>query len=232
MTENITVSDSKKYIINTQNYDGNTRNICFWQDSTFLGYKQYSSVPYVFQPPSGATKMRSSVVKDADTFIGLESDGTVYSGTLDATTGILTIDRKIYAPTGDTTDFTQGSGNVYISNTTFKAKGFKKPIDLTKDISSHLKGLSASSTSTPSFSISAAGYFAVNGVSGVTDTVAHWKTYLASQITAGTPVQFLLRLETPTTHQLTAAQVQTLIGTNNIWTNTTDNLTVEYWTHT
>ena len=45
------------------------------------------------------------------------------------------------------------------------------------------------------------------------------------------PIQFVGELTTPITYQLTPTQLKSLIGTNNIWSNTNGNIEIQYWTH-
>lgn len=46
---------------------------------------------------------------------------------------------------------------------------------------------------------------------------------------SGTPLDVVFKVEIPTTYNLTAEQVNSLIGTNNIWHNMNGDITVEYW---
>ena len=154
--------------------------------------------------------------------------GTVYKGTLNVKTGVLTAISAMFEPPNNTSDFVQGNGNVYIPQATFIPKGYVHPIVMSNDISSHFKTLSATSKTVPSFSISSQGAFAVNGASGITDTVANWKAYLVAQRSVGTPVQFLLTLATPLTFQLTQTQVKTLLDQNNLWANTGNIINLEF----
>lgn len=52
------------------------------------------------------------------------------------------------------------------------------------------------------------------------ETVASFKSKLAELYNAGTPLVISYRLATAISYQLTAPQVRTLLGTNNIWSNT------------
>lgn len=49
-----------------------------------------------------------------------------------------------------------------------------------------------------------------------------WKAYLSAQYAAGTPVQIAYPLETAAEYQLTPQQLETLKGTNNVWSDTGD----------
>lgn len=56
-------------------------------------------------------------------------------------------------------------------------------------------------------------------------TVAQWKAYLAEQAAAGTPVQAIEKLPTPTTIQLTPQQITALAGLNTVYSDA-DGITV------
>ena len=49
--------------------------------------------------------------------------------------------------------------------------------------------------------------------------LTQWKTYLAAQAAAGTPVVVVYELETPITIQLTPQQILSLDGENNLWSD-------------
>ena len=61
----------------------------------------------------------------------------------------------------------------------------------------------------------------LDGNSTIANTTA-LKTWLASQNANGTPVQFMFELATPITYQLTPAQITTLYGNNVIWADSGD----------
>ena len=50
--------------------------------------------------------------------------------------------------------------------------------------------------------------------------------YLKAQYNAGNPVQVIAKLATPVTYELTAPQVKTLLGINNLWADAGDILLV------
>ena len=54
-------------------------------------------------------------------------------------------------------------------------------------------------------------------------TVAAFRTWLASN-----NVQLLYKLATPVTVQLTAQQIETLIGENNVWSDANGTLNIKY----
>lgn len=49
------------------------------------------------------------------------------------------------------------------------------------------------------------------------NTVADWNAYVKSLYDSGNPIQIVYELATPQTYQLTPQQVNTLVGTNNVW---------------
>jgi hypothetical protein len=58
-------------------------------------------------------------------------------------------------------------------------------------------------------------------------TEAEMNAWLAEQKTAGTPVCYAVQLVNATTYELSAEQITTLLGVNNIWCDTGDT-SVEY----
>lgn len=159
-----------------------------------------------------------------------DSAGTVYGGSLNVTTGVLTIASVNYDVYADRSNFVQGNGNVYIGSATWLTHKLLCPVDTSgKFASSHFKALSATSTTVPSFSATAGGTFAVNGASGITDTPAHFTAYLEAQQQAGTPVQFIFPLRYPQTIQLTPQEVATLKGGNTIWHSGNGAISLDYY---
>lgn len=61
------------------------------------------------------------------------------------------------------------------------------------------------------------------------NTLAKANTYLAEQDQAGTPVEVMFPMKTPVTYNLTASQVNSIIGTNSIWHDMNGGITVEYY---
>ena len=55
--------------------------------------------------------------------------------------------------------------------------------------------------------------------------------YFNTEYNNGNYFEFAYKLATPIEYSLTATQLKTLLGTNNIWSNTNGNTTVTYWTH-
>ena len=155
------------------------------------------------------------------------SAGTVYGGTLDVTSGVLTVDRAMYI-------FTSGSSWSALGNTW-----------ACEDLDSLIKPNVNNSTKANIVST----IFAVdtpnnvwNGVKNGSITVAQAldsrkiRIYLSTLVgvTASDVASFMAgsaivyELATPLEYTLTAQQLTTLLGENNIWADTGDILSVEY----
>ena len=154
---------------------------------------------------------------DIDTYT-IDLDGTRYGGTLDVTTGVLTVDKVIVGtddlswthssstPTRWTTAVTQssaGSGSYILCSHLKTASGFP----------------SASSTS---IYMNSTSQIVVNIASATSES------NFSDFVSGG---QIVYELATPTTVQLTAQEITTLLGQNNIFADCGDT-TVEYRANT
>lgn len=130
---------------------------------------------------------------------------TVYGGEDEIVGGVLTVERTIYNPTGSEANYSAQSNNriaFVLPNT------YRKP-DTHTVICSDFGTVVQSGT-----------YCYVT-----TDmTVDELKAYFANNT-----VQMVLYYATPQTYQLSANEVETLIGTNHVWSDAGD-VTVEYGT--
>ena len=155
--------------------------------------------------------------------------GTVYGGTLDVVTGVLTVDR---ACTNLSTSWywfignTQPSGKTVATTTNFPAhKG-------NIAICSHYKRGSSVyvvNLNNGEFILSDGGngaYFCFKNEAG--GTAQEFKDIIAAQEAAGTPIQVCYELATPLTYQLSATQVELLIGQNNVWSDSNEAVTLTY----
>lgn len=145
----------------------------------------------------------------------IDLDGTRYGGTLDVTTGVLTVTHGFATLNGSESWLVNSatSGLYYITVTNMLGSG-------------RLYSDSYVQTNVPGASMT------VGQMKGVTPnivnfktsyaTVAAWKTALASD-----SVQLLYELNTPFTVQLTSNDITTALGQNNIWNDCGDT-TVEY----
>lgn len=145
---------------------------------------------------------------------------TVYGGTLDWNTGVLTVDRAVYNFTGNE-PFSLASGGIPYFTVTKSAGVIASVVRFDQTSAengscSHYKPVSA-------WSGNACEYMGVTHSFRFTDTrfaaVDDFKAYLAAQKTAGTPVQVCYKLATPTTIQLTPQQVLGLKGVNTLYSD-------------
>lgn len=152
--------------------------------------------------------------------------GTVYGGTLDVARGLLTVDTKMYAITGDET---VGGGWTYNTNRgafsfypTMSPAGYAVPGAKGGGVaSSHYLTLGDTTADKAWFpSSSGATIFVRDGSFG--GDVDAWKAYLREQYAAGTPVQLVYKLQNAAAYRLTPQEVTTLLGTNNIYADTGD----------
>ena len=158
------------------------------------------------------------------------SAGTVYGGTLDATTGVLTVDRACDTydgssdeswgklSTGSASSFAMACSTSEIhkgwNNSAVKCNYLQK-ISNAATWGNFDNWVSSTEGSSSALNI-------VTGIKAIT-TVADWRTYLGEN-----PLQICYELATPQTYQLDPVTVTTLLGQNNVWSDTGDILNCEY----
>lgn len=148
--------------------------------------------------------------------------GEVYGGTLDVITGELVVDRMIEVldgsvvgsiselPTGQ-----QGTTRLYKVNESYF---LLKVEDYSKNYITNLFG-----TDTTRFNTDRIGSYVYNKTlrfrlpESIADTPETVQAWLANN-----PLQIVYPLDEPITYQLTPLEIQTIIGTNNIYANTGD----------
>lgn len=149
--------------------------------------------------------------------------GTVYGGTLNVTTGVLTVTHILTTFDGsadenwlfNTVDASRNRASIALPNV-------KMPPSYSDDYIANWLGPSlASSPQVWLASYTNQGILRV-GVPTTIASVSDWQTYLGND-----PLDIVYPLATPTTYQLTPTEVDTLLGINNIWADTGD-ATVEY----
>lgn len=140
--------------------------------------------------------------------------GTVYGGTLDVTTGLLTVTHKI-KDLGDANWYAYPSQNGF--SATFDDLGSNSFAD---GVCSHFKVLSSAvEMLTMGIAIGANNAYVyachiTDNIPSVTDGTS-FKAWLSTN-----NVQLTYPLATPQTYQLTPTEVRTLLGDNNIWADT------------
>ena len=169
--------------------------------------------------------------------------GTVYGGTLDVVSGVLTVTHKGITLDGDTNKFTnKGSASAYDEFYFTASDGYTFG-----KVGAYVFGaeLANSGYLCSAFALapsaSAVGDYAIAyiGSAGTLqprirftldrslDTIAKANEYIAQLYAANTPVQIVYKLATPQTYQLTPTEVRTILGGNNIYTDAGE-VSVEY----
>lgn len=150
---------------------------------------------------------------------------TVYGGTLDWLTGVLTVDWAYKALDGTEAM----SYNANVNGSGYGRFGIGDIVSGILPASSANLNLICSHYKTDALPIG--NNQTSNAISGYRDTATvyirddaytsteAYKAYLSAQYAAGTPVQIAYKLATPTTIQLTPQQITALQGINNIWSN-------------
>lgn len=172
---------------------------------------------------SGFTECTVTDTNSTDTntaIISFGSAGTVYGGTVDLTSGTLTVDREYLQPT--VVRYVAELNGIYywaLSDTLQSVNGIERLL------SSHFR----------SRGVLEAGNCYITGygrtlIAVPTDqtlnTVALANTWLSTN-----QPQFVYQLATPQIYQLTPTQLRSLVGTNNLTSNTGDTVAVEYITN-
>ena len=152
---------------------------------------------------------------------------TVYGGTLDMVTGQLVVDKGYVEFDGDGNE--NWSFGAY-GNENYRAYIAVSGIDTTVD--------DANVADIASNQFSAISYFAGGSATGISSrkniaqinvfqsvisTVTSWREHLASN-----PLQVVYKLANPVTYQLTAQQIKTLVGTNNVWASSGDIVSIKF----
>lgn len=153
---------------------------------------------------------------------------TVYGGTVDVTTGTMTVDRAYFEmQTSKSSDWQKSSsypGGFYIGRNAFKIDGISLK-DNTPFLCSHAKSVSrlADYVYGTCYCDNSLNFRLMDGSA----TVSDWVAYIQEQKNNGTPVVACGLLATPLIIQLTAEQMTTLKGQNNVWSDA-DSVSVDY----
>lgn len=139
---------------------------------------------------------------------------TVYGGTPDWTTGLLTVNMIKHVLDGTETNISKYSaytdGHVY----QFSPSGYAAHSGV---------GMCTHYATASNYETLNTIYFgnSVN-INTAQETVDDFKAYLAEQYAAGTPVEIVYRIAEPYTIQLTPQQLDLLKGRNHVWSDTGD----------
>lgn len=166
--------------------------------------------------------------------------GTVYGGSLDVTTGVLTVTHEKIQMDGVTSlkkvnAKGSGSNNYYYNLPSASLEGRTEIGFYSGSILRQL-GYKCSHLITCDRAESAIGFGAYLGDQGKTfqprfyfpddypniQNIEDCNQWFADMLEAGTPVEFTYKLKEPITYQLTPTQITALLGQNNIWADTGD----------
>ena len=167
-------------------------------DTTYYPTIVYGSTATPYEPYTGST-----------TDIALPE--TVYGGTLDVESGVLTVSKRITIADGTVNKFTQVEGSPYWNMTKKSAPGIDDVVSIKN---SHFISRKFGGNLNNSFIYTMTAY-----MEGLFNTVDELNAYLVEQNAAGTPVTFVYELKNPYTIQLTPKQIAVLSGVNTLYTD-------------
>lgn len=159
----------------------------------------------------------------ATPYATINLNGTVYGGSLDVTTGVLTVDRAI-VDLGTLTWVAQQARHFYY--TTGIANVIERPAtnnDVADIMCSTAKSVSANAVDVTSGAL--IGIVTNGNIQYRFDEMPSTATEFKTAVTGH---MLLYSLATPTTVQLTSTQVQMLLGNNTLWADSGDS-TLQYW---
>ena len=168
----------------------------------------------------------------------IDLNGTRYGGTLDVTSGKLTVDRILFTPNGTGTyesfNSVRKSGVTTVNSYYFSSNSIYLDTNGAKDISNVFKYIGASgvgASSDNSFFFYGSQLRFTIPMDSTMQTADDVNAWIASLYSANTPLQFVLELVTPIEVDLDPVTVETLLGTNNIFADCGDT-TVDYYADT
>lgn len=151
--------------------------------------------------------------------ISLSSAGTVYNGTLDVTSGVLTVDKQYEEFTGASSENWQYLTGSFGARCGIVRNSVLNTGNRVEVISNEgLFSANANSVGTVFASSVSIYYYPPETVT----SVEGFKTWLASN-----PLQVIYPLATPLTYQLSAQEIKSFLGINNVWSDA-GNMDVEY----
>ena len=207
----------------------------------------YGYTPYTFTTPAGCRWIQmqynlasadfdtvqieiGSTVTDYEEYQGTTVNidwtteaGTVYGGSLDVTTGVLTVDRKGVALNG-TEEWSATSAeslDIYVLTVSdaVSVANDNTSIQIISDKYKSVSAYTATHTGRKANSIAIVSNTRIF-VTVPSGTYADASAFEAAL--TNSPLQVVYKLATPITYNLTPTEVKTLLGTNNIWADTGD----------
>lgn len=155
------------------------------------------------------------------TTLTIDLDGTIYGGTLDVTTGVLTVTHQIFTLDGSADEYIAGSGNriacAALANSILRPSTGNTLIP--GNISNWLNYIKGDQTyvgNLVGFSLDTSGYVYISD-----GTHSMTKDGLRAKL-QDDPLVLVLAIPTPQTVQLDPETLSTLLGENNVWADTGD----------
>ena len=223
-------TDSDTYFVRFSCYDGATNVMIEVGSNEHSGYNSSMYKPYAGSKIS---------------FDWSSTAGNIYIGTLNVKTGVLTSTHAVKSFDGTEswshqwgTETANGVFRVGATITTIcpgivagdKYANFTKSANVTSNTTLYGMYFKLSNTSNPYMNIRNS-MSAEVGNSTKEEMLAAWKALLAEQYENGTPYQLVYSINPSVTYQLTAQQVKSLVGENNIFADSNGNVEVKYWKH-
>lgn len=143
---------------------------------------------------------------------------TVYGGTLDWKTGMLTVDGVLTVLTGNEAVTRAGTKQFLLDGIGHSIE--KTPYTLPDALCSHFP-YDINAFNRPEFSgiVTNDGKVYIRYPAIEADTAESFKAWLAAQYASNAPVTIFIKLETPTEINLTPQQILSLAGENNLWSD-------------
>lgn len=160
--------------------------------------------------------------EDGDTY-PISLGQTVYGGTLDVTSGELTIDHQKWTcagvgSLGSGNLFNKGSTTAYNVYYTFStATTPLAPLSKQTDVKCSHFPYASNQTTPNTCTVASSQFRVVLDKDDERNTASLFNAWVAEQYNNGTPLEFVAKLAEPITVQLTPTEVRTLLGENNIW---------------
>lgn len=143
--------------------------------------------------------------------------GTVYHGTVDPVTGVLTVTRKTLIADGTQNVVSSSSNRFFILVSDAKVVNASNQTTYAGVVCDRLPSKAWASLVNAGIGCSPVWGAGVAFKNPNITTVEDWNTYFTNN-----PTQFSYELETPLTYQLTAQEVTTLLGANRVWSDAGD----------
>ena len=187
----------------------------------------YTANSILFKPQIEVGSAFTGFKPYAEQTCTIDLDGTRYGGTLDVTTGVLTVDRAMVDLGSFTwTYYTSGTNPIFYAEPSGH-RAYANGDHTDAICENYAEGITAAARSTLASSLPDKSFSWISGASGSFTVRDSSYTSAAAFKTAMDGVKLVYPLATPFTVQLSTNEVRTLLGHNNIWSDTGDT-TVEY----